>query len=77
MACPTCSATMHAMGCKISDRDFFWCPRCGTIKSCDADVGVPMLVERCREFGKMYLISNAPRAAWKRLGIAESIARKE
>ena len=41
MSCPSCDHTMHAMGCRTTDRPFYWCPRCGTTKTCDGEVGVP------------------------------------
>ena len=45
MSCPTCDHTMHSLG---TAPRYFWCPRCGTIKSCEADIAAPALVDRCR-----------------------------
>jgi len=77
MACDTCGHTMHSMGCRTTDLPFFWCPRCGTIKTCDAVVGVPALPERCRRFRDLAEngmgLSPASAALWHRLGIAEAI----
>jgi hypothetical protein len=74
MSCPSCSHTMHQMGCRSTDLPFFWCPRCGTIKNCDAVVGVPVLLERCREFEKTLGDERASNAVkWHALGIEESI----
>lgn len=74
MSCPTCDHTMHQMGCRSTDLPFFWCPRCGTIKTCDATVGVPVLIDRCRKFGESLIGECAEHTfQWKQLGIAESI----
>ena len=75
MSCPTCDHTMHQMGCRSTDLPFFWCPRCGTIKTCDAVVGVPVLIDRCRKFQDEAL-GDSPVAStktWFTLGIPESI----
>ena len=75
--CPTCSHTMTAFGCKVTDRNFYVCPRCGTIKTCDGlnapTIIVPVLIERCREFEKFLPINQSLKATWRKLGIAESI----
>lgn len=48
MACPLCDHTMQCLG------DWFWCPRCGTVKSKKANADserehdIPMLVRRLR-----------------------------
>ena len=53
MACPTCDGTMQALGCRVTDRNFFWCPRCGTMKTCQEDTPVvPALVNFCRGYEK-------------------------
>lgn len=72
MACPTCDHTMHGVAEKPR---LFWCPRCGTIKYDEVgrldNIGVPRLVERCREFeDKAHLHANP---LWVRLGLKESI----
>lgn len=79
MSCPTCSHTLihltSAHGMK-----FYWCPRCGTLKTeCAAghdDVSTPTLVERCRTFEEADLrTGDFPPFlhAWAKLGIHESI----
>lgn len=76
MSCPTCSATMTAFGCRVTDRNFFVCPRCGTVKTCDGGVTAPDLVRRCREFEQQYLLAGDVSditALLRRLGIAEAI----
>jgi hypothetical protein len=75
MPCPTCDATMTPMGCKVTDRTFFWCPRCGTMKTCeDGPAVMPDLVHRCREFESVRLVVAAGDfRSWYRLGIAEAI----
>lgn len=35
MACPTCDHTMQNVGA-VNDR-IFWCPRCGTLRTCTGD----------------------------------------
>lgn len=50
MSCPTCGHTMHTLGCRVTDRPFHWCPRCGTIRTCEMDDAVPALVERTRNY---------------------------
>ena len=48
--------TMTALGCRVTDKPFFVCPRCGTTKTCNGDtpmepvIVVPELVRRCRQF---------------------------
>jgi hypothetical protein len=65
---------MHQMGCKVTDLPFFWCPVCGTTKTCDGDVAVPALVRRCQDFQETIKGQCALHAhEWNRLGIAESI----
>ena len=73
MACPTCSGTMHSLGCRTTDRPFFWCPRCGTIKPCDTEHSVPALVDRCRTFEDKYVGRGKLFNYWHQLGIRESI----
>lgn len=79
MSCPTCSHTMTPMGCKVTDKTFYWCPRCGTIKPCEEQEAVtPALVERCREFEKTTtrvgsVDEDQLSYQWNHLGIAESI----
>lgn len=74
MACPTCSHTMHALGCRVTDRTFFWCPRCGTTRTCDGTDAVPDLVRRCREFeGQLSSPLTTHEHDWHRLGIGEAI----
>lgn len=74
MSCPTCDHTMTGFGCKVTDKTFFWCPRCGTIKPCEDAATAPALVERCREFCETLKGECAMHAhAWKQVGIAEAI----
>lgn len=79
MSCPTCDHTMCAIGCKVTDRNFYWCPRCGTIKPCDeTTAAVPDLVVRCRKFEGNLSLDNCDEIApsiddWLSFGIAESI----
>lgn len=48
MPCDRCQHTMHNLG--LEQERKFWCPRCGLVKSIDANgfetVSVPMLVTR-------------------------------
>lgn len=42
MNCPFCACDdMAILGCKITDSPFYWCPRCGTIKTCEGDTASP------------------------------------
>jgi hypothetical protein len=84
MACPTCGKTMHALGCKVSNDTFYWCPCCGTTKTCTDDVAVPALVSRCGEFEKaLYGQKSSSTSAfdlrqdWNRAGVRESIRPPE
>lgn len=53
MACPTCDSTMQAIGCRVTDKNFFWCPRCNTIRTCEGEEAIaPALVNFCRSFEK-------------------------
>ena len=67
MACPTCDHTMQRF-----DSGYFWCPRCGTLKS-DDEISIqrPMVVNRCREFAST--LGDYWKQLWRRLGIEESI----
>lgn len=47
--CPTCDCDMHEMGCKVSGSPFHWCPRCGTIISCEGETPVPPAASRLFE----------------------------
>ena len=75
---------MEGLGQNDRGDNIFHCPRCGTVKV-DAfgqhgdKVYVPKLVERCREFGKTFVIrvDQEGKAEWIRLGIAESIRKPE
>jgi endogenous inhibitor of DNA gyrase (YacG/DUF329 family) len=73
MSCPTCGETMTALGCKVTNDTFYWCPRCGSILPCSESHAVaPALVERCRQLeakGLQYMNLRD----WHKLGIAESI----
>ena len=81
MACPNCDHTMHSLAiCADEDRQYWWCPRCGTLRFEDAgnvNDATPKIVERCRKFQNEELApSHLPGSlymAWHRLGIAESI----
>lgn len=80
MSCPTCDATMTALGCKTSGGTFFICPRCGTAKTCDGTVCVPALVDFCRLFlpnlqGTYQdgLFMTRIKEVWNMVGIRESI----
>ncbi len=80
MACPTCGHAMFPIGECVKI-----CPRCGTSiwPELDPDlpprVYVPKLVERCRHFEQACVgkSRSGTDAAWKSLGIAESIALPE
>ena len=76
MACPTCDHTMHHMECSVSELSMFWCPRCGTLKLCDEEILVPLLVKRCRKFAWESLVPPYI-DAWIRHGIAESISEQD
>lgn len=80
MTCPTCDHTMHQLGCcVITGMPFFWCVRCGTIKTCDNEPAAPALVTRCQTFEDALAnpITGAVganlRLLWHTLGIDESI----
>lgn len=47
MACPTCDHTMHSLRPTV-----FWCPRCGTVKHGQPNLGVdvPKIVGRIVAF---------------------------
>lgn len=72
MACETCG---HTMGYKVTDRPFFWCPRCGTIKPCEgSEAARPLLVDRCRNFEREEVRGHVGiEMLWNRYGIRESI----
>lgn len=74
MSCPSCDATMHNFGCLVSGRPAFWCPRCGTLKTCEGHVAAPDLPRRCRTFGLLLGRSPVLLAEWTRLGVAEAVA---
>lgn len=80
--CPTCNHTMQAIGCRVTDKNFYWCPRCGTIKPCEEMEAIaPDLIARCRKFTASFPPGNPPSvsysAEWKRLGIDEAINTTE
>lgn len=80
MSCPTCDHTMEKLG-DFGGGIVWWCPRCGTATWEDLENGktqpacVPKLVERCRQFRAE--ASDRIAGMWKRLGIEESIGKKE
>ena len=87
MSCKTCGHTMHKLGTEDTV-DFFWCPRCGSIKRTGwgGFEEPPKLVERCREFiaemGDDVKHSRGffpvdVKKVWHRLGIGESILPPE
>lgn len=51
MDCPTCDrSTMHVFGCKVTNDNFYWCPRCGTIKPCSEERAVaPVFIKELTE----------------------------
>lgn len=83
MPCKVCDHTLHAMGCKVTDSTFFWCPRCGSIKPCDNELATPALVERCRKLYREFMehieaekdarVAEIFKSLWQWLGIEESI----
>lgn len=74
MSCPTCDHTLHEMGCRTTGMPFFWCPRCGTMKTCDGVIVKPSIVDSCREFESTIVGVCAEHSyQWKAFGIAESI----
>jgi hypothetical protein len=82
MSCPTCDHTMQQINTAGSASQWYWCPRCGTIKerlwAAEAPFYVdefeaPKLVGRCREFATTQVGCGGNAAVWNRLGIAESI----
>ena len=81
MSCPTCDHTMTALGCRVTDKPFFVCPRCGTTKTCNGDtinepvIVVPDLVRRCRAFERELVASNLDFGVreWIRHSLSESI----
>jgi hypothetical protein len=76
---------MHQLGCHETGRPFFWCPRCGTTKTCEGDIAAPALVEWCRKYESRAVgpidanpKSNEPHQnAWKGSGISEAIHKPE
>ncbi len=86
MACPTCDHTMQRLGCQLSCRGTFWCPRCGTLlvkrdsPLVDETVAAPALVERCREFENLLnreTWEGDGDPPWVKLGINEAIHKPE
>ena len=65
MACPTCDGTMTPLGCcLVTGQYVHWCPRCGTVKPCDAETVAPDLVRRCRVLlAETYRVARLPTAA--------------
>ncbi len=81
MACPTCSHTMHHLGCQFSDDKTvcigtFYCHRCGTLSS-EGHVTVPALVDRVKRFRSAayngHGLFPCDVRLWHTLGIGESI----
>lgn len=35
--CQNCGHTFHQLGCTYSGAPFFWCPSCGSIRTCEGD----------------------------------------
>lgn len=77
MTCPTCSSPMQRLGGELGIA-WFWCPRCGTVKSRVTDEDeieqsageAPALVRRCRQ-----LVASSPpwyRTDLHRYGIIEA-----
>jgi hypothetical protein len=57
MSCPTCDHTMESIGVTAEGLRYFWCPRCGTLRSKNGmaetghdEITHPKLVDRCRGF---------------------------
>ena len=78
MACPTCDHTMSHLGETVDGpyrRVFWWCPRCGTIRTDSAGAfdDVPKLVNSCREFAANMKDYHATMLEYRRVGITESI----
>ena len=71
MPCPTCSATLECLGV-LEDSPVFLCPRCGTVTS-HGSVYVPKLVERCRQFARIGLLTENAKRSWHCFGLGESI----
>lgn len=82
MSCPTCDHTMQLTH-QYQESGYYWCPRCGTLAvkvgTNIAERGVPLLVERCREYYAEAVSKITTRHAdvWRRRGIAESINKPE
>lgn len=73
MNCPTCGHALHELGCKVTGGSVHLCPRCGTSRTCDGVLVVPVLVTLCRKFEReMKKVSGGP-VLWAALGIAECI----
>lgn len=90
MSCPTCDHTMQGLlsadDCDLLAPRFFWCPRCGTLRTqgVDGERTVdesPKLVERCRRFRQWMRKASEAKSKvydeWCRYGIAESITKPE
>lgn len=43
MNCHKCNTEMSVLGCKITEQNLYWCPRCGCLKPCDAGPLIPVL----------------------------------
>lgn len=64
MPCPSCSHTMHKLGGDGHTKGWYWCPRCGTVRSREhippnaptEHDDVPLLAQRVRTL--IDLVSN-------------------
>jgi hypothetical protein len=47
MNCPNCGLALNApMGCQVTGDPLYWCLSCGTIRTCEGEVQVPLSVRR-------------------------------
>lgn len=56
MECVLCGNSMFELGCKVTDRPFWWCSRCGSMKTCD---GVPVSPVWSQEHEKLNAVMDA------------------
>lgn len=51
MNCPTCDLALHEMGCHTTASPMYWCLNCGTFRTCEGEVMVPVRQRKVAKTG--------------------------